>query len=224
MQKKLIVLLLLPLLIFGLCAQVGAVQGADPDKQCSITFLMEFDGTFLDGGKVTLYRVGQISPDGDKFVLVDTLPQGEVSLDSLEDPKLAETLSVLAIEHNLSAHSAPIVSGKAVFSDLKTGVYVVSQRPGEETQGYCAINAFLVSLPQWKEDEYIYDVTAFPKVSVKPSPTQPTQVTEPTQPVEDSYLPQTGQLNWPVPVLAVLGFAVFLIGWSLYSKAKRRGI
>ena len=120
MQKKLIVLLLLPLLIFGLCTQVGAVQSADPDKQCSITFLMEFDGTSLDGGKVTLYRVGQISPDGDKFVLVDTLPQGEVSLDNLEDSKLPETLSVLAIEHNLSAHSAPIVSGKAVFSDLQT--------------------------------------------------------------------------------------------------------
>jgi LPXTG-motif cell wall-anchored protein len=37
-------------------------------------------------------------------------------------------------------------------------------------------------------------------------------------------LPQTGQLNWPIPVLAVLGLAAFTAGWILrYKKRKHNG-
>lgn len=31
-------------------------------------------------------------------------------------------------------------------------------------------------------------------------------------------LPQTGQLNWPVPVLAVSGVLLFAAGWVLNKK------
>lgn len=34
-------------------------------------------------------------------------------------------------------------------------------------------------------------------------------------------LPQTGQLNWPVPVLAVLGLVLFAAGWQLRFAKKR---
>ena len=37
----------------------------------------------------------------------------------------------------------------------------------------------------------------------------PVPTTPPTK------LPQTGQLNWPVPVLVVLGLALFSLGWGL---------
>lgn len=33
-----------------------------------------------------------------------------------------------------------------------------------------------------------------------------------------SSLPQTGQLNWPVPVLAVSGVVLFAFGWALDRK------
>lgn len=35
-------------------------------------------------------------------------------------------------------------------------------------------------------------------------------------------LPQTGQLQWPIPVLAVLGIILFTIGWILYFGRKNR--
>jgi hypothetical protein len=36
-------------------------------------------------------------------------------------------------------------------------------------------------------------------------------------------LPQTGQLNWPIPVLVVFGLTVFSIGWNLrFGKIRRR--
>ncbi|MDY2814374.1 MAG: LPXTG cell wall anchor domain-containing protein [Dorea sp.] len=34
--------------------------------------------------------------------------------------------------------------------------------------------------------------------------------------MEISKLPQTGQLNWPVPVMAMSGMLLFMIGWSMY--------
>lgn len=221
MQKKLIVLLLLPLLVFGICTQVYAAQKPDADKQCSITFLLEFDSTPLEGGKLTLYRVGQISEDSGGFVLVDALPQDGPDLSNLEDPSLAKTLNELAIEHNLPSYKASVVDGKAVFSDLETGVYVVCQLNGEEIPEYAAINPFLISLPQWQNDAYIYDMTASPKVPLQPSATEPTPP-QPTEPDDTPDLPQTGQLNWPVPLMAILGLALFGIGWILFFGSKRR--
>jgi hypothetical protein len=36
-------------------------------------------------------------------------------------------------------------------------------------------------------------------------------------------LPQTGQLNWPIPVLVIFGLVVFSIGWNLrFGKIRRR--
>ncbi len=35
-------------------------------------------------------------------------------------------------------------------------------------------------------------------------------------------LPQTGQLNWPIPVLTLCGFAMFAFGWKMVFGGKRR--
>ncbi len=34
-------------------------------------------------------------------------------------------------------------------------------------------------------------------------------------------IPQTGQMNWPVPVFAVAGIAVFVLGWCLHRSEKK---
>lgn len=36
-----------------------------------------------------------------------------------------------------------------------------------------------------------------------------------------SKLPQTGQLNWPVPVLICVGLALFVVGWVLFFRRKK---
>lgn len=41
-------------------------------------------------------------------------------------------------------------------------------------------------------------------------------------PLQALLLPQTGQLNWPVPVLAILGMGMFFFGWMLrYGRKKQ---
>ena len=79
-----------------------------------------------------------------------------------------------------------------------------------------------MSLPQWQNDGYVYDLTASPKVPLVPEPTEPTVPTEPTDPT-DPWLPQTGQLNWPIPLMAVSGLALFMAGCILcFGRKKER--
>lgn len=215
MRKIVTALLALLVLTFGLC---GRVSAAEP--RGSITFVMEFDEEALEGGSLTLYRVGQISADGHSFVPVEALGEDAPVLVDLWDPELAKELHDLAAGKGLEPSTAAIENGRAIFSDLETGLYVVCQRSGEETPGYAAIDPFLISLPQWRDDTYVYDLTAAPKVPLVPVSTEPTDSTEPTEP-DTPNLPQTGQLNWPVPIMTVLGLAFFCLGWGLLGSKRR---
>lgn len=52
-------------------------------------------------------------------------------------------------------------------------------------------------------------------VDIEPAPEGPAATPRPAAPI----LPQTGQLNWPVPVLAAAGLGLFSVGWVLrYGK------
>ncbi len=62
------------------------------------------------------------------------------------------------------------------------------------------------------------DNPVFPGNPVSPgNPDNPVAPGHPDNPVMSS-LPQTGQLNWPVPVLAVSGVVLFAFGWALDRK------
>lgn len=223
MRIKMTALLLFLVVALGLCGRAFATEAPDPNRLGSISFEMEFDGTPLEDGSLTLYRVGQLAPEGNAFTLVEPLQQNGPSLDDLWDPRLAEDLYILAEVHDLEPRTAAIENGLAAFRDLEPGLYVVCQRPGGESSGYAAIDPFLISLPQWKNGSYVYDLTAAPKVPLVPAPTETTEPTEPTE-TTPPRLPQTGQLNWPVPLMAVLGLAFFGLGWSLFFGAKRRNV
>ena len=45
-----------------------------------------------------------------------------------------------------------------------------------------------------------------------------TNIKDPASPANAAKLPQTGQLWWPVPILAVAGIAFFSIGWLRSRK------
>ena len=98
MEKKLFALLLLLALSLGLCMQVQAAEQPNPDRLCSITFVMDFDGIPLEGGSLTLYRVGDINHNGNGFVPVEPLRQDVSDLNNLQASGLAETLNDLATQ------------------------------------------------------------------------------------------------------------------------------
>ena len=89
--------------------------------------------------------------------------------------------------------------------------------------GYGKTEPFLVSLPYLYEGEYQYDVASQPKTDLEREvPTKPTSpATNPTFP-GGKKLPQTGQLNWPVPVLTVSGLVLVAVGAYLMERSKKR--
>ena len=216
MKRKIPVILLAAVLLAQIFASVSAVEIPDPEKKGSITFTMVWNEEKLDSGSLTIYRIGDIreTENGYGFALVAEIEDSRLSLEDLSDPELAQSLCVLAKNRDLPGMTAPIENGEAVFEDLLPGLYVVTQTEEEASDGFTPILPFLISLPQMQYGHYVYDLTALPKVSLEPEPTEPSDPTDPTQPPPPD-LPQTGQLNWPVPFLAVAGFALFVLGWFL---------
>lgn len=79
--------------------------------------------------------------------------------------------------------------------------------------------------PPYDPDDPTYDPdepTTDEDVDDPYDPDDPVDSNDPDDIVEaDPELPQTGQLNWPIPVLVIAGLVLFMIGWSLFFKPKR---
>lgn len=226
MMRKLSAVLLALALLLGAVLTVFAAETPDLTRRGSITFTVDHEGTLLNGGYLSIVRVGEIVPENGeyRYRLLPALTPGP-ALEDLESPSLAEELAQLAREKALPVQRAPIRSGEAKFTDLELGLYLVTQPEADATPDFYPIAPFLMSVPQLV-DGYVYDVVAAPKMEPGSIPTQPT--TEPTQPPPPTTtppgpnLPQTGQLNWPVPLLIVSGLAFFATGWYLaYGKKER---
>ena len=225
MRKQLTALLAALAVLVLLAAPVSAQEIPDPKMTGSLTLWMSYDGKPLEDGSLTLHRVGDLSIDDGNagFILIKEL-EGGPALTDLNDPTLAQDLVSLARSRNLPALQESIEAGWVTFSPLEPGLYVVSQRTSQASDGFAAIQPFLISLPRWENDGYVYDLTASPKVPLVPAETMPPPPTTPTGPSTPPPpdLPQTGQLNWPVPLLAVSGMTLFIIGWSLCFSNRRK--
>ena len=218
--------ILIALLVLALCGSmtVMAMETPDVNRNGSLTLTMNWNGNPIHGGALTLVQVGEVSavPGGFDFALIDQLADSGVELaEKLNHPETAEALAELAMERELPTITAPIHNGKAVFKDLRPGLYVVIQMEGQVTEGFAPIRPFLTSLPRWENERYVYDTTADPKVPLETEPTEPPITEPPTEPKPtEPNLPQTGQLNWPVPILVAMGLALLAAGWMMSRKPK----
>lgn len=216
MKNRISVLLLVLLLVSSLTLSVFAHEAPDLTKPCSLHVAMRYGDTRVNGGTLSCIRVGYVKENGGDYSfcrVVDDLP-----LTELQAPNLAEELKFFAESNGLAENVKPIgtqKAGEVTFENLEAGVYLVLQR--EPAKGYNAITPFLVTLPYYQDGAYVYNVDASAKTELEkePAPTKPT--TPPTEP----NIPQTGQLKWPVPLLAIVGMLVFALGWSLFFNHRK---
>ena len=198
----------------------------------------------LRGGALTVYKVADVArTNGDlHFVYTADFTGCGIALGDLTDSTLASRL-----EAKLPARAAGTThkiseQGTVSFDALPLGLYLVVQT--ENSKGYEAINSFLVSLPMADESGWLYTVDATPKVGAPtqevtpPEPETPSKPSEPGKPSEPekpsepdnpdnpvapgrpdgNALPQSGQLNWPIPFMACSGVLLFAVGWVLDRK------
>lgn len=217
MKKILLFLLTFSVLLsFPLTAQAHDVPQNRED--CSIEVIVRYNGEDLDGGTLTLIRIAHVEEEDGNFYFVQ-----EITGDRLEDVASAEARAAIIdfynenkTLHDFDVKTEKVEAGKALFTDLPTGLYLIIQE--KAAYGYSHLEPFLISVPYMVDGQYQYNVTAAAKSSLEkePEPTDP----PPTVP-EDPNLPQTGQLNWPIPLLAVSGLVLFVIGWILRFGKKR---
>lgn len=194
----------------------------DGNRRGTVTVEMEYDSKAVTGGTLTAYRVGQIQEyDGNySFAKTDVMASFTGSYDDIGSAALAENLAAFVKENQLSAYdTAKNQKGKAVFTNLELGLYLIVQT--EASEGYEPLKPFLVSVPMNENGHYVYEINAEGKFQLhqEPKPTTPpkpsgSKPATPSKPSK-SLLPQTGQLNWPIPVLVVLGLCLFSFGWIL---------
>ena len=221
MRKHFIPGLLALLLLLGLplSAAAHAVPDESRNGHCSITVSMTYKGKAVCGGKLALYKVGDVAEnDGNySFVPVEAIRGDIPEFGDIESPELAGKLAKL--EKKLTPVTADPVTvgkdGKATFSNLTFGLELVVQKTA--ASGYRKIAPFLVSVPYLYRDEYQYELTSQPKTDLE-------QEVKPTAPPSSGggggKLPQTGQLWWPVPLLICAGLGCIAVG--LFRRREAR--
>lgn len=187
-------------------------------RKGSITLTMKYQGAAVPGGELTLYRVGEVSENDGNY---DFVPTAEFSgcvteFEDITSAALAKQLADYAKTDWAVAVKTADGNGRVKFEDLEQGLYLLVQTKAAE--GYEGIAPFLVSVPQYVDGKYVYDVDAASKMeTLQP---EPEETTVPTSPPDDK-LPQTGQLNWPVPVLICSGLLFLTLGWVLRFGKKK---
>lgn len=204
------------MLLVGTVSAFAENEWIDLDAKGSISLtLRNQDKSAVGGGEITLIQVASVvADDGDlSFEYTNGFEDCGMSLENLTS-SLAATLESKISSSAVKKTKTVGSDGKVSFSDLELGLYLVVQT--KAASGYNAVSSFLVTVPMHEDGQYIYSVDASPKVETvskatpTPSPTTPS----------DSNLPQTGQLDWPIPVLAATGLLLVLIGMML-KKGKK---
>lgn len=243
-QKPLTALAVAALMCGSLTATAYGRELLDMDRPGSISASMAYDGQAVGGGSLTLYQAGDIyeGEDAYSFTLSEDFAASGISLEDISSEETADSLAEYAQTNGLTGTQVSIgEDGQVSVEDLELGLYLIVQ--DEPAQGYEAISPFLVSVPMYEDGVYVYDVNAEPKMSTltqtpqtPETPGTDTTPEKPKTPVSTSRpvsgrsvttarpatLPQTGQLNWPIPVLTVLGLCLFYAGWEMRFGRKRK--
>lgn len=225
MRRKIYSLLLCLVLVCAMALPVFAHEVPDADMLGSISIAMKYQGEPIPGGSLTLYRVADvISNDGDYlFAYTADFAGCTIPVTDLDSAQLPRELADIAQTENPEGITLELdEDGKVTFAGLRLGLYLIIQE--EAAPGFKKVNPFLVSVPQNDDGHYIYDVDTAPKNLPGPEEEPTTPPTEPTEPPPpgEPQLPQTGQLNWPVPVLAILGMLLVVAGFALCTAEKRK--
>lgn len=222
---------LIAALLLALSAPAMALDAIDPAQSGSLTIETEYADAPLSEVTLSLYRVADVDEHG-RFALTEEWAESGAAVNDLERAS-QWSASAAALADWAQAHDLPPVKtgttaadGTTRFTALTAGLYLVTGETLERDGMAYSCAPYLVSLPALEGDSWNYSVRSVPKLSGTAVPTQPEQP-EPEQPAPsehptpgDATLPQTGQLRWPIPVLAVGGMVMLALGLWLNRQKK----
>ena len=212
-MKRILILVIAISVMFAVPLTAYAQDVPQERSDCSIEVVVKYGGKNVDGGTLTAVRIGYVDEENGNYFFRQEFT--DLRLDDIASADAAVEQQIF-YDNNKSNYdfykqTQSVSEGKAVFSGLRTGLYLIEQK--EAAKGFTRMDSFLVSVPYMKNGTYQYHLTAVNKPELERTELEPT-VPAPTKP-KDPQLPQTGQLNWPIPLMTVAGLTLFAIGWSL---------
>lgn len=203
-------------LMIGTSVWADTASSGFPDTRGSITIHMNDVDTkeAVPGGILCFYQVAEPVPADGRWVYTEAFAGCGLSLDDLGAAELSAGIERYALDYEIKGMEVSAgEDAKVIVTDLPAGLYLVSQVTPAE--GYSPFRPFLVSVPAMENGEYIFDVDATPKLELKKSTPPPPPPEPPAK-----KLPQTGQLWWPVLVLAAAGSFFVFLGTIKNRKSK----
>ncbi len=219
----------------------------DLSKTGSVTVeLKNTSGGNVTDGTLTIYEVAELGYGGDgggdmTYYFTDAFEGCGVGLenvtqDSTELASIAGTLASYVTSKGITGTPMTNTTGTVTFDGLELGLYLVVQTTA--SSGYETISPFVVTVPyaDAENDMWVYEVDASPKMGTLTAvPETPQEETPEETPEEEDpgekvvetvteTLVQTGQLNWPIPVLTVAGLVMILFGAILMKTDNRRRV
>lgn len=230
MKKAILFVFALAVMLLSVNTAVFSYAVPDLDRPGSVSVTMRYGDTAVPGGEMEIFRVADIIIEGTelRYVPTDNFINYDGDLRDPDSPDLALSIAAYIAQNNITGGTAAIDrNGSVTFSDVVPGLYMLIQTVAAE--GYSCVTPFLVSLPSYTNGEYVYDIDVSAKTELakaeeeKTDNNQGTNVTNKPASGKNTggsdnggnKLPQTGQLNWPIPILLVMGTALVLTGLIL---------
>lgn len=181
-----------------------------------VTFREQQTNSVVSGGEMTLYPVAEaVESDGNQFYQsINGFRHGRFTQEEINDSSLAEQLAEEITDSTEGITKTIGTEGIVTYENLPVGLYLLVQTRAAD--GYHAVKPFMVSVPLKEGASWVYDVDAAPKME-KVTQKTPDTPKNPSKP-GISKLPQTGQLNWPIPIMGIAGILLLMLGWSLRKK------
>lgn len=247
-MKKVIGLALTLAVVLSLQVSAFAVDLAYKNGSIEVCAVLGSDT--LSGVELSIYKVASAvedGADGIKYELTDAFKDTNVELNGLTAQQTMEAAAALrSAAVTADATGTTDSEGKYLFTGLDMGAFliVMTNNGGNNI----LMNPFIIYLPYNLSGEWYTAVKATPKTSVPvpwyPDPSDPIEeIPDPSDPLDPgdpgdpgdpeppvieipdpedplASLPQTGLLQWPIPVMAFMGIVLFCIGWIVNSKKK----
>lgn len=199
-------------------------QAQQAEYYLTVTLADKQKGVVIQDAEISVYKLGDFTDLESREItfeksfeeIASTLDfsSSEKTCTSRNANTLVDFVKENEIKPSVSVKSDKNGVGKASLSDM--GVYLVEIT---DSGNYNA-EPFIIEIPVWENGTLTYEISASPKISAKTNTNTPGNNTGSTN--TGTKIPQTGQLKWPVPVLAIAGVTLVVLGIADRSFVKNR--
>jgi len=204
-NKKFVAVLTVLIIILSAVGFTSPVYAAEITQKGSLTIVTEYNRAALAGMNIEIFRIASaVREDNGEIKYVVAAQFADLLRDTVLDPYMnaGTNLNLARIIRNYAARNAITgttamtdSSGKAYFSDLPAGMYLVAQNNASSAgnNGVYNIQSFIIPVPYpVKDDGFLnYIAIANPKIEVVPTTTHPPPTT--TNPPMTTNPPGTTQ-------------------------------